>query len=228
VFNAGSGKWEPADIGTQMELDAHAALQGNGAHVPSGGVTQANASVGSGSTQLAGGDDSRFPTAGQKNALPGTVGTPGTLNPFVTKQDRDAVQASLDAHTGDVALDGGPHGLPALTADGQVWARLAGALGVTKLDARINAKLEYGAVGDGTADDTAAIVAARDAAATTVGLTGRGVGVYCPAGVYKTTAELTSWPDKVSLVGDGPGRTIFKPTGDNFRFIGVTRSSGAP
>jgi hypothetical protein len=43
--------------------------------------------LGEGSTQAAAGDDARFPTPGQKNALAGTAGTPGESNPFVTTQD---------------------------------------------------------------------------------------------------------------------------------------------
>lgn len=50
-------------------------------------ATELAADVGSGSTQVAAGNDSRFPTAGQKNALAGTSGTPGSSNQYVTTQD---------------------------------------------------------------------------------------------------------------------------------------------
>ena len=44
---------------------------------------------------------------------------------------------------------------------------------------------EYGAVGDGTTDDTAAIQSAIDAAVAVGGT------VYIPPGIYHTTAALT-------------------------------------
>lgn len=50
-------------------------------------ATELAVDVGTGSTQVAAGNDSRFPTAGQKNALAGTSGTPGSSNQYVTTQD---------------------------------------------------------------------------------------------------------------------------------------------
>jgi hypothetical protein len=63
----------------------------------------------------------------------------------------------------------------------------------------------FGAVGDGTTDDTAAITAAI--AAT------RGV-VYFPAGSYLVTDTLTVTADRITLQGDGPNKTliVFNPT----------------
>lgn len=46
----------------------------------------ATKNTGSGSTQVAAGDDGRFPSSGQKNALAGLHGTPGTGNEYATKQ----------------------------------------------------------------------------------------------------------------------------------------------
>lgn len=43
--------------------------------------------VGTGAGTVAAGDDSRFPTAGEKAALAGTDGTPGAGNPYVTNSD---------------------------------------------------------------------------------------------------------------------------------------------
>lgn len=43
--------------------------------------------LGTGATHAAAGDDSRFPSTGEKNALAGTSGTPGAVNPYVTTQD---------------------------------------------------------------------------------------------------------------------------------------------
>jgi polygalacturonase len=50
--------------------------------------------------------------------------------------------------------------------------------------APVNVK-DYGAVGDGTTDDTTAMQAAITAVATT------GQGLYVPAGTYKITSALT-------------------------------------
>jgi hypothetical protein len=61
------------------------------------------------------------------------------------------------------------------------------------------------------------------AAANTAG----GGVVYAPQGNYKTTSSLT-WYTKVSLVGDGVGRTVFKPAGNDFGFIFTNFTSGAP
>jgi hypothetical protein len=59
----------------------------------------------------------------------------------------------------------------------------------------------YGAVGDGVADDTAAIQAALNAAAAVLGT------VTLPAGTYKTTNVLTV-PQGTTLIGTGPGTII--------------------
>jgi len=62
----------------------------------------------------------------------------------------------------------------------------------------------YGAVGDGSTDDTAAIQAALDAAAAD-GVSGAEGGVcYVPPGDYKITSELNV-PKRVALIGAGHG-----------------------
>lgn len=60
----------------------------------------------------------------------------------------------------------------------------------------------YGAIGNGTADDTAAI----QAAITACNAAGGGI-VWFPEGTYRTTSALTL-SDKVSLVGPGDGGAI--------------------
>lgn len=68
---------------------------------------------------------------------------------------------------------------------------------------------DYGATGDGTTDDTAAIQAAIDAS--------NGIPVYLPAGTYVVTATLEYEPAAytnafgagLKLIGDGPLVTIF-------------------
>lgn len=59
----------------------------------------------------------------------------------------------------------------------------------------INAVLDFGAVGDGVADDTAELQAAIDA-------TPSGGVLYVPAGTYKLTAALAI-ADAITIVGDG-------------------------
>jgi hypothetical protein len=69
--------------------------------------------------------------------------------------------------------------------------------------------LDYGATGDGTTDDTAAIQAAIDAS--------NGKPVYVPAGTYVVTSTLEYEPSTytnsfgagLKLIGDGPLVTIF-------------------
>lgn len=56
---------------------------------------------------------------------------------------------------------------------------------------------QYGAVGNGSTDDTAAI----NAAYTAIGA-GGGI-LYFPAGTYKVTAALTPWVNTMTVMGDG-------------------------
>lgn len=63
--------------------------------------------------------------------------------------------------------------------------------------------LDFGAVGDGVADDTTAIQAAIDSSAS-------GLTVYFPAGIYKTTNTLLFKRNSVKLIGDGFGITRIK------------------
>ena len=59
--------------------------------------THALPAYGTSTATIAQGDDSRFPTAGQKQALVGTTGTPSTSNPYVTTLDeRLGAKATAD------------------------------------------------------------------------------------------------------------------------------------
>lgn len=79
----------------------------------------------------------------------------------------------------------------------------------------VNVK-DYGAYGDGTHDDTAAIQLALDDVPSTGGT------VYFPTGEYKVTAEVTC-DEPASIAGDGPGsvhlhggsRIVYTPTTGN-------------
>jgi hypothetical protein len=66
---------------------------------------------------------------------------------------------------------------------------------------------DFGAVGDGSADDTAAIQATIDSLVSTNGGT-----AYFPAGTYKTTAPITWTGNNVSLTGVGQGATTIQCT----------------
>ena len=67
--------------------------------------------------------------------------------------------------------------------------------------------IDFGAVGDNSTDDTAAIQAAIDAVPSTGG------GVYFPAGQYKVTSSISASPvNAVILYGDGVGATQIRST----------------
>lgn len=105
---------------------------------------------------------------------------------------------------------------------GAIWYVASDDLPLAQLDARYNLVVnaaQYGATGNGSADDTAAIQAALDAASP-------GQTVYLPAGVYVTSAPLTV-PSRVVLRGEsglnvsdaGDYGTVIKPAGS---FSGVS------
>lgn len=64
---------------------------------------------------------------------------------------------------------------------------------------------DFGAVGDGIIDDTAAIQAALNSGVKLI---------YAPTGTYKITTLVL--PNNVSLVGDGPAATIFDGSGASY------------
>lgn len=79
---------------------------------------------------------------------------------------------------------------------------------------------DYGAVGDGIADDTVAVQAALTAA-----ITGRSGGtVYAPTGTYLISDSLTcddpagAFQNSISLIGDGPSLTTFRWAGGQSGF----------
>ena len=73
--------------------------------------------------------------------------------------------------------------------------------------------LDYGAVGDGVANDTAAIQAAINSS--------NGFNaVYFPTGTYKITSQITISNDRVMLYGDGSAsRILFNPTTNAVCFL---------
>lgn len=73
--------------------------------------------------------------------------------------------------------------------------------------------LDFGAIGDGVADDTAAVQAAIDSG-------GSFCSVYFPTGIYKVTSQITISGDRVKLFGDGAAtRILFNPTANAVCFL---------
>lgn len=95
----------------------------------------------------------------------------------------------------------------------------------TKLDQYVSVK-DFGAVGDGVADDTAAINAAISYASTAInGATG--MSVYFPTGTYLISSKITL-PNRVGLQGANGRGTIIKPHStfaDSYMFHAVNGTS---
>lgn len=85
---------------------------------------------------------------------------------------------------------------------------------------RVNVK-DYGAVGDGVADDTVAFNAARTALPSTGGV------VYAPTGIYKITAPLDPYVEKQQFAGDGFNATRIDYSGVGYCFTFGSTSAGA-
>ena len=84
---------------------------------------------------------------------------------------------------------------------------------LTKFRDTVSVK-DFGAVGDGVADDTAAIQAAITATNATTG-----GGVYLPSGTYKVTSTINVANQRVTICGDGVSTNIlFVPTSDDVCF----------
>jgi hypothetical protein len=84
----------------------------------------------------------------------------------------------------------------------------------------INVK-DFGAAGTGLVDDTSAIQAAINYAATIVSATAGGINIWFPGGQYYISSTLTVTSGYVGFVGDGAGKTtIIRNTafGDSLLF----------
>jgi len=92
----------------------------------------------------------------------------------------------------------------------------------------VNVK-DYGAVGDGTTNDAAAINAAI-AAAGALGVSNRGVDVFFPAGVYAHGSTIVNNNSNVMLIGAGWQSTVLyytASTGDNVQLGNGSSKSGS-
>ena len=78
---------------------------------------------------------------------------------------------------------------------------------VTRMADVVNVK-DFGAVGNGVADDTAAIQAAIVATTT-------GKALFFPSGTYTFSTQLVFNTSKIGIIGEGSGTTFLKYTGAN-------------
>lgn len=81
---------------------------------------------------------------------------------------------------------------------------------------------DFGAVGDGKADDTNALQKAVDAR---IGV------VHLPSGVYRLTKPVVIDLDRVgptSVIGDGVARVEMDGAGPAFKFVGTHRGTADP
>jgi hypothetical protein len=99
------------------------------------------------------------------------------------------------------------------------WAQAGASAALRTVSAKLRERVsvkDFGAVGDGVTNDTAAIQAAIDLIESIGGGT-----VFIPAGTYLLSAALTIDDDCVTLQGDGVVSTILKPNAGNLSGIVV-------
>jgi hypothetical protein len=100
---------------------------------------------------------------------------------------------------------------------------------VAKGDLVLNVK-DYGAVGDGTTDDTTAIQNAINAAqdyvtANNADRFGPGVTVYFPSGWYKITSGLTVGASCITLAGSSAAGSVITAPNANFTLLTFTNAT---
>lgn len=94
-----------------------------------------------------------------------------------------------------------------------------GAQAVGQGELFLNVK-DYGALGNGTTDDTAAIQATVDAAqALVTDVLTDGVTVYFPKGKYKVTATVLITKSGITLAGAGGGASVITAASSNFNMV---------
>jgi hypothetical protein len=78
---------------------------------------------------------------------------------------------------------------------------------------------DYGAVGDGIADDTTAI---RDTLTAAAAAGDRGATIFFPGGIYKTTGTITVNDVALTFRGPGAGAALINPTSTNLPVFQLT------
>lgn len=145
--------------------------------------------------------------------LPTAVGIAGRA--FTIKRINGGSNAVTVATTSSQTIDGAttytlgnPKSAVEMISDGANW-RVAGRRATTMDVVNV---MDFGATGDGTADDTVAIQAAITVAVA-AGTATSGRTVFFPAGQYKITATLLADLAKgVHLVGAGRNATVLLPS----------------
>lgn len=142
----------------------------------------------------------------------GPTGATGPAGPQGPKGDTGATGAQgpggsgsgtvSTGTTGQVALYSGTNTVTGFTMSGDATITPAGVVTVTKAGTAINVR-DYGAKGDGTTNDTAAIQSAITAAAAA------GKPILIPAGIYRATS-LTYPTGLAGITGAGRNNTILK------------------
>lgn len=157
----------------------------------------------------------------------------GTLTPLATtvtpggSNNTNPVVLGVDGAATICLIDGVSYRFVEKTADGTTIKdtnnivapsstyQATGTGSVSRTQASKNADVvsvkDFGAVGDGTTDDTAAIQAALNAAAV----------VFAPTGVYKISGAITI-PSQRRLYGDGMDRTVFRASNAAAAFVNAT------
>lgn len=139
---------------------------------------------------------------------------------LVLKTAADVTLVTRDPIIGATALD-----LLALSTGSALVGYSGGIAGVSATTVQAkqrevkSLKADFGAVGDGTTDDTAAF----NKAVATANAAGGSYGIFIPPGTYKVTGAVTTiTADHVCFIGQSNGASIIAPTynGAVFTFTG--------
>ena len=131
-----------------------------------------------------------------------------TTNKKLKLGDGSTTGGKSAAYSEDLAASAGSSAIGFLQVGTGAVARTAQA----KMRDVVSVK-DFGAVGDGVTNDTAAIQAAINSKSGFL-------GVYFPAGVYRVTSQITISTDRVMLYGDGSAsRILFNPTANAVCFL---------
>jgi hypothetical protein len=167
------------------------------------------------------GDGAKFPAVPFNATVWATGANPITTNSEIVR----VTTVSTDTLTvvrfnPDAAAIGEPNNQQrTIVAGDQIAATITGFALLGQNEYRFNVA-DYGAKGDGSTNDLTAIQAAINAAGA-AGVSGRGVDVFFPAGVYAVSGTITCYFNNVMLIGAGWQSTVIYCTttdGDVIQF----------